>query len=234
MSEFQEKHTVSRLIGSPPGYVGYGEGGLLTEAVRRRPYSVILLDEVEKAHPDVMNLFYQVFDKGELTDGEGKKVGFGSTVILLTSNLGSETLLAARAQTPPPDGETLQKLLWPEFTAHFKPALLARMTIVPYLGLDEDALTRIANMKLTALGERLAKNNKVALHYSEGLVKTIVARCTEVDTGARAIDHILAANVLPQLAQTLLDKMSDESALPPSLNLDISEAGDFTMNFADE
>ncbi|MDR0827009.1 MAG: type VI secretion system ATPase TssH [Desulfovibrio sp.] len=233
MSEFQEKHTVSRLIGSPPGYVGYGEGGLLTEAVRRRPYSVVLLDEVEKAHPDVLNLFYQVFDKGELTDGEGKKVGFGSTVILLTSNLGTDKLLAAGAQTPPPAGEELQKLLWPEFAAHFKPALLARMTIVPYLGLDEAALTRIANMKLAALGERLVKNNKITLQYSEALVKTIVARCTEVDTGARAIDHILAANVLPQLAQAILDKMSDESALPPSLNLDIDESGAFSMRFSD-
>ena len=234
MSEFQEKHTVSRLIGSPPGYVGYGDGGLLTEAVRRRPYSVVLLDEVEKAHPDVLNLFYQVFDKGELADGEGKKVGFGSTVILLTSNLGSDALLAASTQTPLPDAEALQKLLWPEFAAHFKPALLARMTIVPYLGLDEDALTRIANMKLATLGERLVKNNKIALQYSGALLKTIVARCTDADTGARAIDRILAAHVLPQLAQTILDKMSDESALPPYLNLDIDESGEFVMSFSDD
>lgn len=232
MSEFQERHTVSRLIGSPPGYVGYGEGGLLTEAVRRRPYSVILLDEVEKAHPDVMNLFYQVFDKGELTDGEGKKVSFGSTVILLTSNLGSEKLHEATEQGIT-DSEELKALIHQDLARHFKPALLARMTVVPYVALGKEALERIAGMKLNALGGRLRSNNGVMLTYSEALVETIVERCREVDTGARNIDHILAANVLPQLAQTLLEKMSEESAPASSVNLDIGEDGAFIIDFAE-
>jgi type VI secretion system protein VasG len=232
MSEFQERHTVSRLIGSPPGYVGYGEGGLLTEAVRRRPYSVILLDEAEKAHPDVMNLFYQVFDKGELTDGEGKKVSFGSTVILLTSNLGAEKLCAA-AEKGVTDNEELKTLIHQELAGQFKPALLARMTVVPYLPLDKEALERIARMKLDALGVRLRANNGIALRYSGALVETIVARCGEVDTGARNIDHILAANVLPQLAQTLLEKMSGGAASASEVSLDVAADGAFSMTFDD-
>ncbi|MBQ4132260.1 MAG: type VI secretion system ATPase TssH [Desulfovibrionaceae bacterium] len=230
MSEFQERHTVSRLIGSPPGYVGYGEGGLLTEAVRRKPYSVILLDEVEKAHPDVMNLFYQVFDKGVLTDGEGKKVSFGSTVMLLTSNLGSEKLHEA-AERGITDSEELKALLHQELAAHFKPALLARMTVVPYLPLGADALTRIAAMKLDALKGRLLANNRIALRYTEALVQAIVERCTEVDTGARNIDHILAANVLPQLAQSLLGKMAEELDASTEILLDVAEDGSFSISF---
>jgi len=232
MSEFQERHTVSRLVGSPPGYVGYGEGGLLTEAVRRRPYSVILLDEVEKAHPDVMNLFYQVFDKGELTDGEGKKVSFGSSVILLTSNLASEKLHEA-AERGLTDSEELKALIHQDLAGHFKPALLARMTVVPYTALGQDSLERITRMKLDALGERLRSHNGIALRYSDGLVKAIVERCREVDTGARNIDHILAANVLPQLAQTLLEKMAEESAPASEVSLDVDEDGAFTITFSD-
>jgi type VI secretion system protein VasG len=231
MSEFQERHTVSRLIGSPPGYVGYGEGGLLTEAVRKRPYSVILLDEVEKAHPDVMNLFYQVFDKGELTDGEGKKAGFGSTVILLTSNLGSEKIRDATLKEPPADAEELKALLWQDLCACFKPALLARMTIVPYAALSPDALTRIARMKLDALGTRLAINNKIMLRYSGALVAALVDRCREVDTGARNIDHILSASVLPKLAQTLLEKMSGQEAPSAVILLDVDSDREFVMRF---
>jgi type VI secretion system protein VasG len=232
MSEFQERHTVSRLVGSPPGYVGYGEGGLLTEAVRRRPYSVILLDEVEKAHPDVMNLFYQVFDKGELTDGEGKKVSFASTVILLTSNLGSEKLHEA-AQQGITDSEELKALIHRDLAAHFKPALLARMTVVPYAALAKDALERIARMKLDALGKRLQANNAVSLRYSGSVVTSIIERCGEVDTGARNIDHILAANVLPRLAQTMLEKMAEERACASEVCLDVSEDGAFSITFAD-
>lgn len=230
MSEFQERHTVSRLIGSPPGYVGYGEGGLLTEAVRRQPYSVILLDEVEKAHPDVMNLFYQVFDKGELTDGEGKKVSFGSTVILLTSNLGSDKLHAATDQGIT-DSDELRELLHQDLANHFKPALLARMTVVPYSALGQEALNRITIMKLDALKRRLQANNGMMLRYSDRLVDTIVQRCTEVDTGARNIDHILAAHVLPQLAQTLLEKMSDEPDSATEIRLDVAEDGSFSITF---
>ncbi|MDR3176391.1 MAG: type VI secretion system ATPase TssH [Desulfovibrio sp.] len=232
MSEFQERHTVSRLVGSPPGYVGYGEGGMLTEAVRRRPYSVILLDEVEKAHPDVMNLFHQVFDKGELTDGEGKKVSFGSTVILLTSNLGSEKLHEA-AERGITDMEELKALIHQELAGHFKPALLARMTVVPYAALGKDALEHITRMKLDALGARLRSNNGIALHYSDVLVETIVERCGEVDTGARNIDYILAANVLPRLARTILEKMSGETAPVSEVSLDIGDDGAFAVSFAE-
>ena len=232
MSEFQERHTVSRLVGSPPGYVGYGEGGLLTEAVRRKPYSVILLDEVEKAHPDVMNLFYQVFDKGELTDGEGKKVSFGSTVILLTSNLASDKLHSA-AEQGITDSETLKNLVHQDLAAHFKPALLARMTVVPYLALGSDALERIARLKLDALGGRLRTNNGMALQYTDRLVQTLVERCVEVDSGARNIDHILAAHVLPQLAQTLLENMADESAPLSAVSLDVDADGSFAIAFVE-
>jgi type VI secretion system protein VasG len=232
MSEFQERHTVSRLVGSPPGYVGYGEGGLLTEAVRKRPYCVLLLDEVEKAHPDVLNLFYQVFDKGELTDGEGKKVGFASTLILLTSNIGAEKIRDATMDGSRADPEEIKALLWQDLCAHFKPALLSRMTIVPYVALSPEALKRIARLKLDALGARLLANNKITLAYSEALVDTLVDRCREVDTGARNIDHILAANVLPQLAQTLLGKMPEKDAMPSSIQLDADDKGGFSMSFA--
>jgi type VI secretion system protein VasG len=232
MSEFQERHTVSRLIGSPPGYVGYGEGGLLTEAVRKRPYSIVLLDEAEKAHPDVMNLFYQVFDKGDLTDGEGKKVSFGTTVILLTSNIGAEKVRDATMGETPADGEDLKILLWQDLCAHFKPALLARMTIVPYAALSPEAMGRIARMKLDALSARLLANNKISLSYSDALVETLVDRCREIDTGARNIDHILAANVLPQLARILLEKMSEKDALAPSIQLNVDSNGEFAMSFS--
>jgi type VI secretion system protein VasG len=234
LSEFQERHTISRLIGSPPGYVGYGEGGLLTEAVRHRPYSVILLDEAEKAHPDVLNLFYQVFDKGVLTDGEGKKTSFSETVIMLTSNLASATILEASGGEKPVRGADLTTLIRPELVAHFKPALLARMTIVPYIGLDAAALESITRMKLNTLGDRLLRHNKITLHCSDAVVATIVARCSDVDSGARNIEHILAANVLPQLARTILEKMSGGSALPPALQLDVDESGGFSMLFTSD
>ncbi|MDR1686156.1 MAG: type VI secretion system ATPase TssH [Desulfovibrio sp.] len=231
LSEFQERHTISRLIGSPPGYVGYGEGGLLTEAVRRRPYSVILLDEAEKAHPDVLNLFYQVFDKGVMTDGEGKKASFSETVIILTSNLASATIQEATGGETPARGADLTNLIRPELVAHFKPALLARMNVVPYRGLNAAALDSITRMKLEALGDRLQRCNKITLRCSDDVVATIVARCSDVDTGARNIEHILTANVLPQLAQTILEKMSGGGALPPVLELAVDESGEFSMLF---
>lgn len=231
MSEFQERHTVSRLIGSPPGYVGYGEGGLLTEAVRRRPYSVVLLDEVEKAHVDVMNLFYQVFDKGLLTDGEGKTISFANTLILLTSNLASEIILEASGRDEPLRGDDLIQAVRPALSAHFKPALLARMTIVPYAGLGADALARIARLKLDVLKDRLLANNGMGMTYSDRMVETIVERCREVETGARNIDCILAAAVLPRLARSILDKMSGGEAMPRALTLDVADDGGFSMEF---
>ncbi len=226
MSEFQEKHTVSRLVGSPPGYVGYGEGGMLTEAVRRRPYSVVLLDEVEKAHLDVMNLFYQVFDKGVLTDGEGKEVSFRNTVILLTSNLASDILMELGGT----DLETCVDAIRPVLADHFRPALLARMNIVPYLPLDPAALGRIANLKLSALASRLMANNGMALRWRPEVASQIAERCREGETGARNIDYILSGSVLPELSQKILRHMG-EGGMPANVVLGVGEDLSFTMDF---
>ena len=230
MSEFQEKHTVSRLIGSPPGYVGFGEGGMLTEAVRRRPYSVVLLDEAEKAHIDVLNLFYQVFDKGLLTDGEGQEVSFKNTIILLTSNLASDIIQEMTAGDASVDLETLLAVIRPVLSEHFRPALLARMTVVPYRSLPAEALGRITELKLQALARRLKENKGMTLDYRPEVPAQIVARCTETETGARNIEYILQGYVLPRLAQSILEHMSD-AAMPEKINLGVAEDGSFTMDF---
>ena len=232
MSEFQEKHMTSRLIGSPPGYVGYGEGGLLTEAVRRKPYSVVLLDEAEKAHPDVMQLFYQVFDKGVLTDGEGVEVSFRNTVIMLTSNLGSAITQQLCADGRTPDAATLTTALRPTLSHHFQPALLARMTIVPYVGLTQEALRIIAEQKLTSLARRLHGNNGMTLTWDEALPAALAARCTETETGARNIDAVLAGSILPTLSRRILQRMTengnDEAA---EVHMSVAENGDMTISF---
>jgi type VI secretion system protein VasG len=230
MSEFQEKHTVSRLIGSPPGYVGYGEGGMLSEAVRQRPYSVVLLDEVEKAHLDVMNLFYQVFDKGLLTDGEGKEISFRNTVILLTSNLGSDVIQEMTKDNSELDLDTLLSAVRPILSEHFKPALLARMSIVPYASLSGDAMQGIARLKLDALSRRLMLNNKMVMTYTQQVPEQIAARCTEVETGARNIEYILSGTILPRMSQEILGHMSD-AGMPQAVNLDVGDDGAFVMNF---
>jgi type VI secretion system protein VasG len=231
MSEFQESHTVSRLIGSPPGYVGYGEGGMLTEAVRQKPYSVVLLDEVEKAHMDVMNLFYQVFDKGMLADGEGKEINFKNTVMILTSNLGTDVIqemTGADDEAPPLDAVT--SAVRPLLSQHFKPALLARMTIVPYYSLNAEAMKRIVDLKMEKLQRTLIENNKMKLDYTTDVVDQITARCTETETGARNIEYILNGNVLPQLSQTILNHMA-EGEMPTRVHLDVGEDGAFVMDF---
>lgn len=234
MSEFQEKHMTSRLIGSPPGYVGYGEGGLLTEAVRRKPYSVVLLDEAEKAHPDVMQLFYQVFDKGVLTDGEGVEVSFRNTVIMLTSNLGSAITQQLCADGRTPDAATLTTALRPTLSHHFQPALLARMTIVPYVGLTQEALRIIAEQKLTSLARRLHGNNGMRLTWDDALPTALAARCTETETGARNIDAVLAGSILPTLSRRILQRMTengnDEAA---AVHMSVAENGDMTVSFTD-
>ena len=230
MSEFQEKHTVSRLIGSPPGYVGYGEGGMLTEAVRRRPYSVVLLDEVEKAHIDVLNLFYQVFDKGTLTDGEGKEVSFKNTIIMLTSNLASDLIQEMTGDDGEADMDSLVGVIRPVLSEHFRPALLARMTIVPYRSLARSAMNLIADLKLRSLVRRLRENNGMAMTYAPAVVDQIVARCSETETGARNIEYILSGSVLPRLAHSILEHMSD-GAMPASVAIDVDEDGAFTMTF---
>lgn len=230
MSEFQEKHSLSRLVGSPPGYVGFGEGGILTEAVRRRPYSVVLLDEVEKASLDVLNLFYQVFDKGILSDGEGREIDFKNTVIFLTSNLGLEeiTRLCASGQTLSQDIVT--EKIRPILSAHFKPALLARMTIVPFSTLSTSVLESIVRMKMQKLQDRLINKNKIKLEVAEDAIQTIVARCTELETGARNIDFILKSVILPLLSDALLTA-SSQANNQASMNLSLNNSGEFLVGF---
>ena len=212
MSEFQEKHTVSRLIGAPPGYVGYGEGGMLTEAVRQKPYSVVLLDEVEKADPDVLNLFYQIFDKGVANDGEGREINFRNTLILMTSNLGSERISELCQHGARPTAEVLEETLRPVLSKHFKPALLARMRVVPYYPVGGPVLRELIVIKLDRLGERLNRR-QLDFTYSQDLVDYLAQRCTQSDSGARLIDHLLDLHVLPLVADRLLDAMATGESL---------------------
>ncbi|MDQ6700784.1 MAG: AAA family ATPase, partial [Acidobacteriota bacterium] len=210
MSEFQEAHTVSTLKGSPPGYVGYGEGGVLTEAVRRRPYSVVLLDEVEKAHPDVLELFFQVFDKGMMEDGEGREIDFKNTIIILTSNAGTDTLMKLTADPETmPSQEGLVKALKPELNKIFKPAFLGRMVVIPYFPVRDEALRKIILLKLAKVQRRLQENHKVALQFDDKLVEEVAKRCTEVESGARNVDNILTNTLLPEISRQLLGKMAE-------------------------
>jgi type VI secretion system protein VasG len=209
MSEFQEAHTVSTLKGSPPGYVGYGEGGVLTEAVRRRPYSVVLLDEVEKAHPDVLELFFQVFDKGQMEDGEGREIDFKNTIIILTSNAGTDTLMKLMLDpetAPGPEG--LVKALKPELNKIFKPAFLGRMVIIPYFPVRDEALKKIIHLKLAKIVRRLHETHKVKLAFDDALIEEVARRCTEVESGARNVDNILTNTLLPEISKQLLGKMA--------------------------
>src|SRR5580692_2151511 len=214
MSEFQEGHTVSTLKGSPPGYVGYGEGGVLTEAVRRRPYSVVLLDEVEKAHPDVLELFYQVFDKGNMEDGEGREIDFKNTIIILTSNAGTDILakLCADPETMPgPEG--LVKALKPELNKIFKPAFLGRMVLIPYLPIRDENLKQIIRLKLAKIQRRMQENHKIDLTFDGALVDEVANRCTEVESGARNVDNILTNTLLPDISRQLLGRMASNEPM---------------------
>ena len=213
MSEFQEAHTVSTLKGSPPGYVGYGEGGVLTEAVRRRPYSVVLLDEVEKAHPDVLELFFQVFDKGRMEDGEGREIDFRNTIILLTSNAATETLmkLCADPETMP-DTVGMVKALKPELDKVFKPAFLGRLMIVPYFPIRDEAMKLIIRLKLGKIQRRLLETHKIKLEYGDALLNEVAARCTEVESGARNVDNILSNTMLPDLSRQILTQLAGGAA----------------------
>ena len=216
MSEFQEAHTVSTLKGSPPGYVGYGEGGVLTEAVRRRPYSVVLLDEVEKAHPDVLELFFQVFDKGMMEDGEGREIDFKNTIIILTSNAGTDTLMKLTADpetTPSPEG--LVKALKPELDKIFKPAFLGRLVIIPYFPVRDEALKKIILLKLGKIQRRLMRKPQGRRWTTiRALVDEVARRCTEVESGARNVDNILTNTLLPQISRRLLAGMAEGQKLP--------------------
>jgi type VI secretion system protein VasG len=227
MSEFQEPHTVSTLKGSPPGYVGYGEGGVLTEAVRRRPYSVVLLDEVEKAHPDVLELFFQVFDKGVMDDGEGRQIDFRNTIIILTTNAGTETLtkLCADPETAPsPEG--LVKALKPELDKTFKPAFLGRMVIIPYFPIRDEALKRIILLKLGKIQRRIRETHRVELGYDDALVDEVARRCTEVESGARNVDNILTNTLLPEVSRLLLERIA-EGGKPEAIRVGIGADGAF-------
>lgn len=208
MSEFQEKHTVSRLIGSPPGYVGYGEGGVLTEAIRQKPYSVVLLDEVEKAHPDVLNLFYQAFDKGELADGEGRIIDCKNVVFFLTSNLGYQTIVD-HAEQP----QLLNELLYPELAAFFKPALLARMEVVPYLPLGKETLQTIIHGKLSRLDNLLRQRFNAEVVIEPGVIEEILLRATRAENGARMLESIIDGALLPPVSLLLLQKMAAGTAI---------------------
>jgi type VI secretion system protein VasG len=224
MSEYMEAHTVSRLIGSPPGYVGYGEGGRLTEAVRQRPYSVVLLDEVEKSHPDVMNLFYQVFDKGTLADGEGREIDFRNTVLIMTSNLATDEIVAMCGGDVRPEPDELVEAIRPTLRDRFKPALLARMTIVPYYPLGPAVLRNIVDLKLGQIVRRLASNSRIRFDYTPALADWITDRCTVEETGARNIDQVIQAAVLTGVANEILGRMAREEPVR-SVHIDVGEDG---------
>ncbi|WP_019383964.1 type VI secretion system ATPase TssH [Acinetobacter venetianus] len=225
MSEYQEAHTVSSLKGAPPGYVGYGQGGVLTEAVRRNPYSVVLLDEIEKAHSDVQELFYQVFDKGMLEDGEGRIIDFKNTTILLTSNTGSSAIMQACLNQPVedwPNAEDLIEHLKPSLYKQFKPAFIGRMRVVPYFPLHDDLLVRIIKHKLGKIIQRIENQYATAVEYSDDLIELLLSRCTEVDSGARNVDNILNSSVLPSLATEVLVALA-EHKLPKRIVIDIKD-----------
>ncbi|PWI79659.1 type VI secretion system ATPase TssH [Enterobacter sp. CGMCC 5087] len=218
LSEYQEPHTVSQLKGSPPGYVGYGQGGILTEAVRKRPYSVVLLDEVEKAHRDVMNLFYQVFDRGFMRDGEGREIDFRNTVILMTSNLGSDHLMQLLDDNPEATEADLHELLRPILRDHFQPALLARFQTVIYRPLAEAAMRIIVEMKLSQVSKRLHRHYGLTTQIDESLYDALTTACLLPDTGARNVDSLLNQQILPVLSQQLLTHMAAKQK-PASLRL---------------
>ncbi|HZU22322.1 MAG TPA: type VI secretion system ATPase TssH, partial [Terriglobales bacterium] len=227
MSEFQESHTVSTLKGSPPGYVGYGEGGVLTEAVRRRPYSVVLLDEVEKAHPDVLELFYQVFDKGNMEDGEGREIDFKNTIIILTTNAATDAMmkLCLDPETMP-GSEAIVKTIKPELNKIFKPAFLGRMMLIPYYPVRDEALRRIILLKLAKVKKRLLENHKVELTWDEAMVKEVANRCTEVESGARNVDNVLTNTLLPEISRQLLGRMATGEKMS-AIHVTVGESGAF-------
>jgi len=214
MSEFQEAHTVSTLKGAPPGYVGYGEGGILTEAVRRKPYSVVLLDEVEKAHPDVHEIFFQIFDKGWMEDAEGRYIDFKNTLILLTSNVGTD-LIMSLCKDPElmPEPEAIAKALREPLLEVFPPALLGRLVVIPYYPLSDEVLRLIIKLQLKRVGKRIAENHRIPFTYGDDVVSLIAGRCTEVESGARVVDAILTNTVLPRISQEFLTRMMEGQKL---------------------
>jgi len=230
MSEFQEAHTVSTLKGAPPGYVGYGEGGVLTEAVRRKPYSVVLLDEVEKAHPDVHEIFFQVFDKGIMEDGEGRLIDFKNTLILLTSNVGSE-LIMNMCKDPEllPDAEGIAKALREPLLKTFPAALLGRIVTIPYYPLSDEMVGNIARLQLGRIAKRIAENHRIPFTYDDAVVKLIASRCTELESGGRMIDAILTNTLLPRISEELLTRTME--GRPATRIAVTAPSGDFQYAF---
>ena len=230
MSEYQEPHTVSSLKGSPPGYVGYGEGGVLTEAVRRKPYSVVLLDEIEKAHPDVLELFFQVFDKGVMEDGEGRQINFRNCIIVLTTNAGTETIMTLTEDPETmPEASGMAKALKPELDTQFKPAFMGRTVVIPYFPVRDEVLKTIIGLKLGKVRRRLAATHGVSLMLDDGAIDAIAARCTEVESGARNIDNILTNTMLPAISRILLETLAEERELA-DIHVSLDESGDFTYH----
>jgi len=228
MSEFQESHTVSTLKGSPPGYIGYGEGGVLTEAVRRRPYSVVLLDEVEKAHPDVLEIFFQVFDKGNMEDGEGRSIDFKNNIIILTTNACTDQMmkLVADPETAP-SPRALVEALKPDLNKIFKPAFLGRMVLIPYYPVRDEALKQIIRLKLGKIQRRILENHKVKLSYDDAFLNEVASRCTEVESGARNVDNILTNTLLPDISRKILGGMAEGEKMS-AIHVGIGEDGNFS------
>jgi type VI secretion system protein VasG len=230
MSEFQEAHTVSTLKGAPPGYVGYGEGGVLTEAVRRKPYSVVLLDEVEKAHSDVHEIFFQVFDKGVMEDGEGRMIDFKNTLILLTSNVGSDLIMNMCQDPellPSPDG--IAKAMREPLLKIFPAALLGRLITIPYYPLNDEMIAEISKLQLDRIAKRVQDNHKVPFEYDESVLKLITKRCTELESGGRMIDAILTNTILPKMSEVFLTSMM-EGAEVNGVKLSVSD-DEFVYDF---
>jgi len=230
MSEFQEAHTVSTLKGAPPGYVGYGEGGVLTEAVRRKPYSVVLLDEVEKAHPDVHEIFFQVFDKGVMEDGEGRVIDFKNTLILLTSNVGTDLIMdMCRDPELIPEPEDIAKALRTPLLKMFPPALLGRLIVIPYYPLSDSVMAGIIRMQLGRIATRIGGHHKVPFTFDEDVVSLIAARCTEPESGGRMIDAILTNTMLPAISQAFLEHAVAGKSVA-RVHVGVRE-GEFTYDF---
>ena len=230
MSEFKEEHKVSLLMGSPPGYVGYGEGGVLTEAVRRKPYSVVLLDELEKSHSGVQDVFYQVFDKGMMKDGQGRDIDFKNTVIVITTNAGTDLIAKMCDGAQKPSIAELKDALHEELLKTFKPAFLGRITVLPYFPLDADVLGRIAKLKLGKVVRRMQENHKAKLVFTDGLINAIAKMCVSVDTGARKVDQVIEQHILPELSAELLAR-NVEGQPVSRVSVDWDQRGGFVYNF---
>ncbi len=233
LSEYQESHSVAKLKGAPPGYVGYGKGGVLTEAVRRNPYCVVLLDEVEKAHPDIMEVFYQVFDRGFMEDGEGLEINFSNVLFLLTSNLATDAIMASCADGARPDAEALIQTIRPELVRHFKPALLGRMTIAPYYPLGKERLRDIVELKLAKIVDRFRERRRADLRVDPALIEHVAALCAAPDAGAREIDRLLTNGLLPDLSSEVLRHMSERRTFT-AVDVTLDPAGSFAYRFVDE